>query len=98
PPELCPAHSGVFQQMGKAECQFLNGTEKVRLLERHFYNREVYIVYDSDVGHYVGLNSHGEFNAKRWNSDPAIMEQKRAEVDTVCRHNYEVVTPFSVER
>ncbi|NXR82143.1 2B19 protein, partial [Pycnonotus jocosus] len=97
-PDLCPAHSGVFQEMFKFECYFINGTEKVRLVVRNIYNRVQDVLYDSDVGHYVGFTPYGEKCAHDWNSDSDFMELRRAEVDTVCRHNYEVFTPFSVER
>ncbi|OWK50462.1 Class II histocompatibility antigen, B-L beta chain [Lonchura striata] len=90
--------SGVFQELGTSECYFTNGTEKVRFVERYIYNREQYLMFDSDVGEYVGFNPYGEKNAKRLNSDPERMEYKRGLVDTYCRHNYRIVTPFSVER
>ncbi|KAL9815844.1 class II histocompatibility antigen, B-L beta chain-like [Geothlypis trichas] len=98
PPAAGAELSGVFQEMTRKECYFINGTEKVRFVERHIYNRQQYMMFDSDVGHYVGFTPYGEFNAKRHNSDPAILEYKRASVDTYCRHNYEVFRPFSVER
>ncbi|NXV01020.1 HB2L protein, partial [Cettia cetti] len=88
----------VFQFMGKVECHFINGTEKVRYMERYIYNRLEYARFDSDVGRYEGFTPFGEMNAKRWNSDPEWMEDERAAVDTYCRHNYEVSTPFLVER
>ncbi|NXQ71848.1 HB2D protein, partial [Quiscalus mexicanus] len=75
-----------------------NGTEKVRFVDRYIYNRLQYAMFDSDVGHYVGFTPFGERVAKGWNSDPAIMEYKRAQVDRYCRHNYGVPRPFSVER
>ncbi|XP_075268304.1 class II histocompatibility antigen, B-L beta chain-like [Opisthocomus hoazin] len=89
--------SGVFQKMLKGECQYLNGTEKVRLMERHFYNRQQYVHFDSDVGLYVADTTLGEATAEYWNSQPEILEQKRAEVDTYCRNNYGVA-PFTVGR
>ncbi|NXU63749.1 HB21 protein, partial [Horornis vulcanius] len=98
PPDLCPAHPGVFQKMVKHECHFINGTEKVRYKERQFYNRLEELRFDSDVGQYEGFTPAGEMKAKGANSDPEWMESKRAEVDRLCRHNYEVFSPFSVER
>ena len=88
----------MFQEFGTSECHFINGTEKVRLVVRNFYNRLQYAMFDSDVGHYVGFTPFGERNAQRANSDLAIMERARTAVDWLCRHNYEVFTPFSVER
>ncbi|XP_030826405.1 class II histocompatibility antigen, B-L beta chain-like [Camarhynchus parvulus] len=98
PPAAGAELSGVFQELGKAECYFINGTEKVRFVERHIYNRQPYAVFDSDVGHFVGFTPFGERVAKYWNSDPEFMENRRAQVDTYCRHNYEVSRPFITER
>ncbi|XP_027489357.1 class II histocompatibility antigen, B-L beta chain-like, partial [Corapipo altera] len=83
--------------MLKFECYVINGTETVKLVERHIYNREQYVHFDSDVGVYVGDSLDGEEVARDWNRDPEKMELTRAQVDT-CRNNYRIVTPFSVKR
>ncbi|XP_048149265.1 class II histocompatibility antigen, B-L beta chain-like [Corvus hawaiiensis] len=98
PPAAGEKLSTVFQEMFKAECHFINGTEKVRYMQRLFYNRQQDVMYDSDVGHYVGFTPYGEKVARAWNSNPEWMEERRTAVDWYCRHNYEVSTPFSVER
>uniref|UniRef100_A0A8D0FL05 Ig-like domain-containing protein n=1 Tax=Strix occidentalis caurina TaxID=311401 RepID=A0A8D0FL05_STROC len=82
----------------RAPCQYLNGTERVRFLERCIHNREQYTHFDSDVGLYVADTPLGEFQAKYRNSQPDLLEQQRAEVDRFCRHNYQVLTPFITER
>ncbi|XP_054663642.1 class II histocompatibility antigen, B-L beta chain-like [Grus americana] len=97
-----PAHgektSAVFQDWFVAECQYLNGTERVRAVVRYSYNREQYAHFDSDVGRYVGDTPLGEYQAKYWNSQPDEPERTQAEVDTVCRHNYGLLRSFTVER
>ncbi|KAM9263840.1 class II histocompatibility antigen, B-L beta chain-like [Morus bassanus] len=97
-----PAHgketSGFFQEVAESECQYHNGTERVRLLAKFIHNRQQFVHFDSDLGHFVADSPLGEPIAKDWNGQPEIVEQKRAEVDTVCRHNYEVSIPFIVER
>ncbi|NXX40415.1 HB2J protein, partial [Tricholaema leucomelas] len=93
-----PAHPGVFLEMTKAECQFLNGTERVRFLARYIHNREQYAHFDSDLGVWVADTPLGELQAQYLNSQPELLEQERAAVDTFCRHNYEVSNPFLVER
>ncbi|XP_027562577.1 class II histocompatibility antigen, B-L beta chain-like, partial [Neopelma chrysocephalum] len=98
PPDPCPAHTGVFQWMRKYECHFINGTERVRHVGRFIYNREQYVHFDSDVGVFVGDTPRGEKVAWNWNSDQELLELARAGVDTQCRHNYEVFTPFTVNR
>nr|ALX81653.1 MHC class II beta chain antigen [Phascolarctos cinereus] len=87
-----------FTEQGKAECHFENGTERVRLVERHIYNREEFVRFDSDVGEYVAVTELGRPIAERWNSQKQLLEQRRAAVDTLCRHNYGVIEPFSVRR
>ncbi|XP_054150324.1 class II histocompatibility antigen, B-L beta chain-like, partial [Melozone crissalis] len=98
PPAAGAELSGVFQEQITSECHFINGTEKMRYVERFLYNRMQFAMLDSDVGHYVGFTSHEEKVAKSWNSDSAKLEYKRAQVDRYCRNNYEVATPFLLGR
>uniref|UniRef100_A0A8D0F4T7 Ig-like domain-containing protein n=1 Tax=Strix occidentalis caurina TaxID=311401 RepID=A0A8D0F4T7_STROC len=79
--------SGVFLEMHDAECQYLNGTERVRFVDRYIHNREQLLHFDSDVGLFV-----------YWNSQPELLEYKRTGVDWFCRKSYEVSTPFITER
>ncbi|XP_072498240.1 H-2 class II histocompatibility antigen, E-S beta chain-like isoform X2 [Notamacropus eugenii] len=89
-----------FLWQAKAECHFVNGTQHVRLVHRHFYNRQETARFDSDsaVGEYVAVSELGRREAEYWNSQKEILEQRRAEVDTVCRHNYEILERFLVPR
>ncbi|NWW97891.1 HB2L protein, partial [Caloenas nicobarica] len=98
PPARGQETSGFFQEMAKSECQFTNGTEQVRFVQRYLYNRQQYVHFDSDLGIFVADTPLGEPDAKYWNSQPDILEQQRAEVDRFCRYNYGVVTPFTVDR
>nr|ACI96099.1 MHC class II antigen [Dipodomys spectabilis] len=87
-----------FLEQFKGECHFLNGTQRVRLLVRFIYNREEFLRFDSEVGEYRAVTELGRPIAKDWNGQQDLLEQKRAEVDTVCRHNYGVVDGFTVQR
>uniref|UniRef100_A0A8C3NBK7 Uncharacterized protein n=1 Tax=Geospiza parvula TaxID=87175 RepID=A0A8C3NBK7_GEOPR len=98
PPAAGAELSGVFQEMVQSECHFINCTERVRFVKRFIYNREQYVHFDSDVGHFVGDTPYGEEVARYWNSDPEWMEHRRGAVDRHCRHNYELSTPFLMER
>ncbi|XP_036261451.1 class II histocompatibility antigen, B-L beta chain-like [Molothrus ater] len=98
PPAAGAELSGVFQLLSTSECHFINGTEKVRFVERQMYNRLQYFMFDSDVGHYVGFTPYGEKQARYRNGLPDLLERARTAVDTYCRHNYEVFRPFGVER
>ncbi|XP_050162205.1 class II histocompatibility antigen, B-L beta chain-like isoform X2 [Myiozetetes cayanensis] len=98
PPAAGEELSGVFQFLAKSECHFINGTERVRFVRRLFYNRQQYAHFDSDVGVCVGDTPFGEEVAWHCNSRQEWLEYQRAQVDTVCRHNYKVSTPFIVNR
>ncbi|XP_069343731.1 HLA class II histocompatibility antigen, DR beta 3 chain-like [Eulemur rufifrons] len=87
-----------FLEQAKSECHFYNGTERVRFLERYFYNREEYVRFDSDVGEYRAVTELGRRSAENFNSLKDRLERKRAAVDTYCRHNYGVGESFTVQR
>nr|prf MHC II E beta [Mus musculus] len=87
-----------FLEYCKSECHFYNGTQRVRLLVRYFYNLEENLRFDSDVGEFRAVTELGRPDAENWNSQPEFLEQKRAEVDTVKRHNYEIFDNFLVPR
>uniref|UniRef100_A0A2I3HLV4 Ig-like domain-containing protein n=1 Tax=Nomascus leucogenys TaxID=61853 RepID=A0A2I3HLV4_NOMLE len=87
-----------FLEQFKGECHFFNGTERVRLLVRFFYNQEEFVRFDSDVGEYRAVTELGRPIAEHLNSQKDSLERRRAEVDTVCRHNYGGVESFTVQR
>nr|XP_027799287.1 HLA class II histocompatibility antigen, DR beta 5 chain-like [Marmota flaviventris] len=87
-----------FLKQDSFECYFSNGTERVRLLHRHIYNREEVARFDSDVGEYRAVTELGRPDAEYWNRQKDLLEQRRAAVDTFCRHNYGVGESFIVER
>ncbi|XP_063147277.1 H-2 class II histocompatibility antigen, E-S beta chain-like [Candoia aspera] len=81
-----PAH---FLQQVKGECRFLNGTQRVRFLQRYFYDRQEFVRFDSDLGKFVAVTELGQPDADYWNSDKVYLQGLRAVVD-ICRQNYEV--------
>ncbi|XP_069737518.1 class II histocompatibility antigen, B-L beta chain-like [Phaenicophaeus curvirostris] len=89
---------GFFQYQHKADCYFTNGTERVRYVYRDIYNREQHVHFDSAVGVFVADTPLGEPDAKYWNSQEDILEERRAAVDRFCRHNYEVAKDSVVDR
>ncbi|NWI16685.1 HB2L protein, partial [Crypturellus soui] len=90
--------TGYFQVLSAGECHYFNGTQRVRLVQWYIHNRQHWAHFDSDLGHFVADSPLGEPDARYWNSQPDLIEQKRAVVDTVCRHNYGVWAPYTVDR
>uniref|UniRef100_A0A8C6VBN8 Ig-like domain-containing protein n=1 Tax=Naja naja TaxID=35670 RepID=A0A8C6VBN8_NAJNA len=65
-----------FLHQAKAECLFLNGTQRVRYLH--------------DLGKFVAVTALGEASADYWNRDERWMQDQKAAVDRFCRNNYEI--------
>nr|XP_045368222.1 DLA class II histocompatibility antigen, DR-1 beta chain-like [Camelus bactrianus] len=76
-----------FLLQSKALCYFPNGTERVRFVVRDIYNREETTRFDSDWGEHGGefraVTELGRPDAEYWNSQKDVLEQTRAELDTV---------------
>uniref|UniRef100_A0A670Z3S0 MHC class II beta chain N-terminal domain-containing protein n=1 Tax=Pseudonaja textilis TaxID=8673 RepID=A0A670Z3S0_PSETE len=98
PPKGRESRRSHFLYQGKAECLFLNGTQRVRYLERHSYDRQEFLRFDSDLGKFVAVTALGEADADYWNGDKQIMQYQKAEVDRFCRYNYEVYNYEAAKR
>ncbi|XP_030403293.1 DLA class II histocompatibility antigen, DR-1 beta chain-like isoform X7 [Gopherus evgoodei] len=94
----CMEPEGRFVIQAKSDCQFTNGTERVRYLQRYIYNRQQYVHFDSELGVFVADTELGRPDAEYWNSQPEILTQKRGEADRFCRNNYGAWAPFTVTR
>uniref|UniRef100_A0A8C4YS25 DLA class II histocompatibility antigen, DR-1 beta chain-like n=1 Tax=Gopherus evgoodei TaxID=1825980 RepID=A0A8C4YS25_9SAUR len=86
----CMEPEGRVVHQEKYDCHFTNGTERVRFLQRHIYNRQQIAHFDSDLGVFVADTELGRPSAEGWNKDQAILADRRAAVDTFCRYNYGV--------
>ncbi|XP_052503801.1 boLa class II histocompatibility antigen, DQB*0101 beta chain-like [Budorcas taxicolor] len=86
----------VYQFIG--QCYFTNGTERVRGVKRQIYNRQEHVRFDSNVNEFRAVSPLGRQDAEYFNSQKDILERARAEVDTVCRHNYQLELITSLQR
>uniref|UniRef100_H0X8B5 MHC class II beta chain N-terminal domain-containing protein n=2 Tax=Otolemur garnettii TaxID=30611 RepID=H0X8B5_OTOGA len=87
-----------FLEQAKSECHFYNGTQRVQFLERHFYNREEFVRFDSDVGEFREVTELGRPDAEYWNSQKDFLESRRTAVDWFCRVSYQISDRFLVSR
>ncbi|XP_039712089.1 HLA class II histocompatibility antigen, DP beta 1 chain-like [Pteropus medius] len=74
-----------------------SGTQRLRLLLRYIYNREVYIQFDCVMGVFVAVTELRRITAKNWNIQREFLELRKSAVDTVCRHNYELDKGFALK-
>ncbi|XP_015683982.1 DLA class II histocompatibility antigen, DR-1 beta chain-like, partial [Protobothrops mucrosquamatus] len=81
-----PVH---FLYQGKGECRFLNGTRRVRYLQRYIYDRQEYLRFDSDRGEFEAVTALGKATAQAWNRDKPHLQYRKAKVNRFCQNNYE---------
>lgn len=79
-------------------CYYTNGTQRMRSVSKWIYNQEEILRFDSDVGEYRAVTELGRPTAESWNSQKDFLEQRRADIETVCRHNYGIFDSFIVQR
>ncbi|VTJ71965.1 Hypothetical predicted protein [Marmota monax] len=91
---LLPAENYVFQ--ARQDCYASHGTQ--RFVERYVYNRQELVRFDSDVGEFRAVTELGRRDAENFNSQKDFLEDERARVDTFCRHNYEIIERYTVQR
>ncbi|XP_015685972.1 HLA class II histocompatibility antigen, DRB1-4 beta chain-like, partial [Protobothrops mucrosquamatus] len=72
-----------FLLQEKPECHFFNGTQRVRFLDRDFYDRQEIDYFDSDLGKYVAVTPLGQPDVDKWNSDKRILWQLRVSRENV---------------
>ncbi|XP_066215947.1 boLa class II histocompatibility antigen, DQB*0101 beta chain-like isoform X3 [Saccopteryx leptura] len=87
-----------FVYQFKGTCYFTNGTQRVRLVARQIYNQEEIVRFDSAVGVFVAVTALGRWSAQSWNKQKELLAEYRAQVDTLCRHNYREMAPFTTAR
>ncbi|XP_063581522.1 HLA class II histocompatibility antigen, DP beta 1 chain-like [Pongo abelii] len=86
--------NSVYQE--RQECYAFSGTQ--RFVDGLIYNREEYVHFDSAVGEFLTVMELGRPMAECLNSQKDFMERKRAVMDTVCRHKYELMEPLIRQR
>ncbi|XP_026581937.1 H-2 class II histocompatibility antigen, A beta chain-like, partial [Pseudonaja textilis] len=90
-----PAH---FLYQTKNECLFLNGTQRVRFLNRYIYDRQEYVRFESDLGKHVAVTALGEADVEAMNSDKQWMQYQKATVDSFCLYNYDALNYEAAKR
>lgn len=92
---LMPSENHLLRALHECYAE-KNGTQ--RFIMRCIFNREEFMRFDSTVGEFRALTPMGRPWAESWNKQKDYMERRRSEVDTVCRHNYELNQGFTVKR
>nr|AYN72172.1 MHC class II antigen beta chain [Oreochromis niloticus] len=80
--------AGGFMQYQVNRCVFNSTDPKdIEYIYSQYYNKIEYSRFSSSVGKYVGFTKFGVYNADKWNSDPAVLNNRRAEKERYCVPN-----------
>ncbi|XP_048033908.1 H-2 class II histocompatibility antigen, E-S beta chain-like [Megalobrama amblycephala] len=60
-------------------------------IEGFYFNKYLFVKFNSTVGKFVGFTEFGMRNAEIWNNDTNYLQMTRAQVDRFCRHNAELM-------
>lgn len=55
-----------------------------------YFNKYLYVQFNSTVGEFVGFTEVGVKFAENFNKDPAYLQQLKAQVDRFCKPNAEL--------
>ncbi|XP_073454349.1 SLA class II histocompatibility antigen, DQ haplotype D beta chain-like isoform X1 [Aquarana catesbeiana] len=94
---LSASHPDDFMYQFKGQCYYRNGTEDIWSVSRYMYNQEEYLYFDSDKGFFIPVTELGRLDAESYNKNPDILERNRAEVETICKHNYQLYKALTVD-
>ncbi|XP_062398417.1 H-2 class II histocompatibility antigen, E-S beta chain-like isoform X2 [Sardina pilchardus] len=73
------------------QCRFSSrDLRDLEYIKSYWFNKDPYMVFNSTVGKFVGYTAYGVYNAERFNSNPGILAQMRAEKDRYCKPNAQI--------
>ncbi|XP_028462112.1 rano class II histocompatibility antigen, A beta chain-like [Perca flavescens] len=80
-----------FRSYALFRCEFNSSDLKdIEFIYSEYLNKLEIWRFSSSLGKYVGYTEYGVKNAERFNKDASELAQRRAEKETVCKHNIDI--------
>ncbi|XP_060786988.1 class II histocompatibility antigen, B-L beta chain-like [Neoarius graeffei] len=67
-----------------------DGLSDMEFILSYTFNKIKYIEFNSTLGKYVGYTAHGIYNAERFNNDTAMLQARKAAVESFCKPNAQI--------
>ncbi|XP_054477372.1 HLA class II histocompatibility antigen, DR beta 5 chain-like [Anoplopoma fimbria] len=89
--------SGYVYQM-IYDCEYGDDITDVVFFVKNLFNQKIITLYDSRVGKYVGFGESGMKNADHYNHQGWKMEERKRQVETLCRYNARLFRRSTLDR
>uniref|UniRef100_A0A8C9YFN8 Ig-like domain-containing protein n=1 Tax=Sander lucioperca TaxID=283035 RepID=A0A8C9YFN8_SANLU len=80
------------------DCEYGDNITDMVFLVKNIFNQKINTLYDSRVGKYVGFGEYGMTNAAHYNSQKWKMDERKVEVETLCRYNARLFRRSTLDR
>ncbi|XP_074540392.1 class II histocompatibility antigen, B-L beta chain-like [Halichoeres trimaculatus] len=95
---LCTSPAGGYVHQMMYDCEYGEDISDMLFMVKNVYNQKLLTFYDSRVGKYVGFGEFGMRNAAHYNSQRWKMEQRRIQVEILCRYNARLFIKSTLDR
>ncbi|KAL7392742.1 hypothetical protein ABVT39_000991 [Epinephelus coioides] len=91
-----PAGGYAYQMI--YDCEYSDNITDVVFFVKNIFNQKISTLYDSRVGKYVGFGAYGMKNAAHYNGQAWKMEERKRQVETLCRYNARLFRRSTLDR
>ncbi|CAM4714932.1 unnamed protein product [Leuciscus chuanchicus] len=86
---LVAESANVYYRYRMSRCIYSSNISDMVYFNNYYFNKYLYIQFDSTLGRFVGFNEYGMKLAEVWNSGP-LVQRERTIVDWFCKGNAQV--------
>lgn len=95
---LCNTPAGGYVYQMIYDCEYGDNITDVVFIVKNLFNQKIVTLYDSRVGKYVGFGEFGMRNAAHYNSQAWKMEERKRQVETLCRYDARLFRRSTLDR
>lgn len=80
------------------DCEYGDNITDMVFFVKNVFNQQLFTMYDSRVGKYVGFGEYGMKNADHYNSQVWKMALRQSQVEILCRYNARLYRRSTLDR
>lgn len=95
---LCNPPAGGYVHQMIYDCEYGDNITDMVFFVKNVFNQQLFTMYDSRVGKYVGFGEYGMKNADHYNSQVWKMALRQSQVEILCRYNARLYRRSTLDR